>query len=279
MWADADLAEGQDVLEIGTGTGYSTALFSQRYGSARLTSIDIDPARLDQAAQGLARCGFGPRLAIADGLYGYWPYAPYDRIVAACSVRRIPHAWLAQTKPGGKILTTIGGWLHGYARALLKVDAEGHAHGALLPGTISFMMARTDEPPRPGNVFHWEPLVADTEERPARHSPERLTEPSEEAFHGRFLAQLAVPGTQLSIQGDHTYLVDVTTGSAALVRKGTDGWTVRQTGPARLCGQIEAAWDLWDSAGRPGPQQFTIEVNGDQQRIEQPTAGLSFLLP
>ncbi|WP_216651536.1 hypothetical protein [Actinomadura litoris] len=68
-------------------------------------------------------------LAVANGLYGYWPHAPYDRIVAACSVRTVPEAWLAQTGPGGKILTPLAGWLYGYARVLLTTTgtAEGPA--------------------------------------------------------------------------------------------------------------------------------------------------------
>ena len=82
------------------------------------------------------------------------------------------------------------------------------------------MPARTDEPPRPGNPFQWGLLAADAEERPARHSLERLTEPGEQGFHGRFLAQLAAPTAQLSIQGETTFLADVVTGSVAVPTKG-----------------------------------------------------------
>jgi Domain of unknown function (DUF5753) len=45
-------------------------------------------------------------------------------IVAACSVRRIPGQWPAQTRPGGKIFTTQSGWLHGYARELRPFAAD-----------------------------------------------------------------------------------------------------------------------------------------------------------
>jgi methyltransferase of ATP-grasp peptide maturase system len=281
MWADADLAEGQDVLEIGTGTGYSTALYSERYGSARLTSIEIDPDRLDQAAAGLFRCGYGPRLAMADGLYGYAPYAPYDRIVAACSVRRIPQPWLEQLKVGGKILTTLCGWLNGSARVLLTMGADGTATGNLLPGTISFMIARADYPPSFGNPAHWAALVADAEPRTARHSPARLYQADEEGFHGVFIAQLAAPGTQYTTYEDVTYLIDTVTGSVATLTRDGDGWQVRQAGPVRLWGRIETALDVWDNAGRPGPQQFTMRIGRDgRQRVELPTAtGLSFVLP
>lgn len=181
MWADADVHDGHTVLEIGTGTGYSTGLGCERLGSDAVTSIEIDPHRLQQAADALHACGYAPGLAVADGLYGYRPYAPYDRIVAGCSVRTIPPAWLAQTRPGGKILTTLGGWLYGYARVLLTVGADGAASGPLLPGTISFMAARTHEAPTLGNPAHWSDLHRD-DPRPARHAPERITAATDEAF-------------------------------------------------------------------------------------------------
>jgi protein-L-isoaspartate(D-aspartate) O-methyltransferase (PCMT) len=94
MWHDADIRRGMNVLEIGAGTGYSTALACERLGSDAVTSVEIDPNRLDQAGAALYGFGYEPVIAVADGLYGYWPTAPFDRIVAACSVRSNPDQWL-----------------------------------------------------------------------------------------------------------------------------------------------------------------------------------------
>ncbi len=104
MWVDADVREGQRVLEIGTGTGYSTALACERLGSTGVTSVEVDPHRLERAASALHGCGHTPTLAVADGGYGYWPEAPFDRIVAACSFRAVPPALVAQTRQGGRDL-------------------------------------------------------------------------------------------------------------------------------------------------------------------------------
>lgn len=280
MWLDADLHDGQSILEVGTGTGYSTALACERLGSSgEVTSIEIDQYRLAQAAAALYGAGYVPDLAAADGLYGYWPSGSFDRIVAACSVKAIPHPWLAQTRPGGKILTTLSGWLYGYARVLLTVIGPDAAEGRLLPGTISFMSARTHERPEPGNPSHWASLAREAPPGKARHDWSRLNDETPEGFFGRFIAQLAVPGTQLLMDGaDGMQLVDVTTGSAAAFPPGpgTDR-IVYQVGPRRLWDAVEAAWDAWDAAGQPGPESFRMRIGQDGQTISHPdVAGLNF---
>ncbi|WP_242903114.1 ATP-grasp peptide maturase system methyltransferase [Actinomadura terrae] len=286
MWLDADLHEGHHVLEIGTGTGYSTALACERLGEhGEITSIEVDDHRLRQAADALYGSGYAVRLAVADGLHGYWPHAPYDRIVAACSVRTVPAAWLAQARPGAKILATLSGWLYGYARVLLTTREDGTAEGPLLPGTISFMAARAQERPAPGNPTDWDALTRDTPGHPARYGPGRLDEASDEAFFARFLAQLAAPNAQqlTDPEGDTVHLINVTTGSAAtLTPDGTSGgedWCVRQAGPLRLWDAVEAAWDTWDRAGRPGPETFRMHIDNGRQTIAHPgVPGLTFTL-
>ncbi|MER7870634.1 ATP-grasp peptide maturase system methyltransferase [Streptomyces cellulosae] len=279
MWADAEITEGHTVLEIGTGTGYSTALACERLGSADVTSIEVDPNRLEQAASALYGCGYTPTLAVADGLHGYWPEASFDRTVAACSFRAVPPALLAQTRPGGKVLLTLSGWLYGYARVLLTVAEDGTAEGQLLPGTVSFMSARTHAAPAFGNPAHW---AAGLPEKPrtTRHSPERITAATEEAFHMRFLAQSAVPDAQMTTVGEVVHLVDVVTGSAATLTPGEGGWAVREGGPVKLWERIECVLDAYDAAGAPGPETFTLHVYEGGQHLRHPQmAGLPLPRP
>ncbi|MFD4634817.1 ATP-grasp peptide maturase system methyltransferase [Streptomyces sp. NPDC058284] len=269
MWADADVQEGHTVLEIGTGTGYSTALACERLGSADVTSIEVDPHRLDQAAAALYSLGYTPTLAVADGLYGYWPEASFDRIVAACSFRAVPPALLAQARPGGKILLTLSGWLYGYARVLLTVNGDGTAEGQLLGGTVSFMSARTHAAPAFGNPAHWAAGLPETG-RAARHSPERITAATEEAFQLRFLAQCAASDAQMTTVGDVVHLVDVVTGSAATLTPVEGWWEVREGGPVKLWERIERVMSAYDEAGRPGPEAFTLHVSDDGQHLRHP---------
>ncbi|MER8120449.1 ATP-grasp peptide maturase system methyltransferase [Streptomyces sp. NPDC094031] len=269
MWADAEVTEGHTVLEIGTGTGYSTALACERLGSVDVTSIEVDPHRLAQAADALYGLGYTPTLAVADGLYGYWPEAKFDRIVAACSFRAVPPALLAQTRPGGKILLTLSGWLYGYARVLLTVAEDGTAEGRLLPGTVSFMSARTHAAPVFGNPAHWAAGLPE-KGRAARHSPERITAATEEAFHLRFLAQSAVPDAQMTTVGEVVHLVDVVTGSAATLTPVEDRWEVREGGPVRLWERVESVLSAYDEAGRPGPETFTLHVYDGGQHLRHP---------
>ncbi|MFG1685823.1 ATP-grasp peptide maturase system methyltransferase [Nonomuraea sp. NPDC049269] len=266
MWEDADLAQGHRVLEIGTGTGYSTALACERLGSDAVTSIEVDSHRLNQAAATLYSLGHVPDLAVADGLYGYWPCAPYDRIVAACSFRSVPPALIAQTRLGGKILLTLSGWLYGYARALLTVSDAGTAEGVLLPGTVSFMSARAHAAPAFGNPAHWGNALTERG-RTARHSPQLINAASEEAFHLRFLAQCAIPNAQMITIDDTTHLIDVVSGSAASLTPNDDGWQVRQHGPLLLWDAVEDAIDTWQNAGRPDQTGFGLTVTGDGQRV------------
>ncbi|MFD4865306.1 ATP-grasp peptide maturase system methyltransferase [Streptomyces sp. NPDC058412] len=269
MWADADVQEGHTLLEIGTGTGYSTALACERLGSADVTSIEVDSHRLSQAADALYSLGYTPTLAVADGLYGYWPQARFDRVVAACSFRAVPPALLAQTRPGGKILLTLSGWLYGYARVLLTAGADGTAEGRLLPGTVSFMSARTHAAPTFGNPAHWVEGLPHTP-RTTPHSPKRISDATEEAFHLRFLAQSAVPDAQMTTVGETVHLVDVVSGSAATLTPREGGWQVREGGPVKLWECIERVLDAYDAAGRPGPETFTLHVYDGGQHLRHP---------
>jgi protein-L-isoaspartate(D-aspartate) O-methyltransferase len=104
-----ELRGGERVLEIGTGSGYNAALLAELVGSqGSLTTIDIDPELVAAAQQRLADGGYqGVRALVADGAAGDPDRAPFDAIVATVGVEQIPPAWIAQLRPGGRLVAPL----------------------------------------------------------------------------------------------------------------------------------------------------------------------------
>src|SRR5258708_22856726 len=101
-----DLESSHSVLEIGAGTGYNAALMGVLVGQGgAVTGIDIDADLVLEASKMLARAGAtNVRVLQEDGFVGCLAYAPYDRILATCSVSIIPRAWVDQLKPQGLLV-------------------------------------------------------------------------------------------------------------------------------------------------------------------------------
>ncbi|MFF0574954.1 ATP-grasp peptide maturase system methyltransferase [Streptosporangium saharense] len=257
MLETAGIGEGDRVLEIGTGTGYSTALMCHRLGSHAVTSVEYDPAVAAHARAALTRAGHAPTLVQGDGLLGHEAGAPYDRLIATCAVRSVPPAWLRQVRPGGTITTPMCGWLDGVALAHLTVDAEGTASGRFVDDDVYFMTARPHLPP------HREHRLGHGHSRAGRTDPALLRDDT-----ALFVAQLAVPHALHGWIDDTLALHDVATGSEADVRPCPEGgWTVNQHGPVRLWDLVEHVLEVWDRAGRPHQSGFGLTVTPDRQYV------------
>jgi protein-L-isoaspartate(D-aspartate) O-methyltransferase len=100
------LRTSESALEIGTGSGYFTALLAATAGD--VTSVEIDPALSKSAAGKLARHGVSNvRLEIGDGARG-WGNELYDAIVLTGSTPLLPERFLAQLKPNGRVFAIVG---------------------------------------------------------------------------------------------------------------------------------------------------------------------------
>ncbi|GGQ97628.1 methyltransferase, FxLD system [Streptomyces asoensis] len=98
---------GERILELGAGTGYNAALIGHIVGpDGHVTTLDVDDDLVEGARAHLAATGFTHVEALArDGALGHTEGAPYDRIIATVGAHGIPHAWLEQLAPGGRLVT------------------------------------------------------------------------------------------------------------------------------------------------------------------------------
>ncbi|WP_427888496.1 ATP-grasp peptide maturase system methyltransferase [Kribbella sp. GL6] len=272
MLEELQVEDGNRVLEIGTGTGYSTGLLSARLGSELVTSVEVDRRVADHAVRSLSAAGYAPVLVADDGLLGHQPGAPYDRVIATCAVRHIPSAWLAQSRPGGLILTTMLGWL-GASSGLVRLEVigNGSAEGTFLGGTDSFMPARPHAAPKlDDSVYSWIEEVGTTDRRTVV-GPEILD--PWDGWTSLFIAQLAIPDAQLLTYGiddgpvlDH--IVDTSQQSVAIpYRTPDESAAVRRAGPVDLWKPVERAITEWRAAGSPALDQFRISVSPDSQTV------------
>jgi protein-L-isoaspartate(D-aspartate) O-methyltransferase len=97
---------GEHVLEIGTGSGYFTALLAAR--GAQVTSVEIDAGRASAARSNLIRHGFERvRVEVGDGARGFGRDA-YDAVVLTGSTPVLPDAFASQVAPGGRLFAIVG---------------------------------------------------------------------------------------------------------------------------------------------------------------------------
>ncbi|MGP9019710.1 methyltransferase domain-containing protein [Streptomyces sp. BR1] len=257
---------GHRVLEIGTGTGWNAGLLAHRLGAENVTTIEVDPSLAIHAALALKHAGLEPRVISGDGAAGFPAGVPYDRIIATCSVRQVPRAWLEQTAPAGVILTPWETpWLC-YGLLRLTVDGTGVASGWFSPHA-SFMLMRNQRT----DLRIYRDVVRD------EHVPaQSVTLLSPWAVTGDdWAAQFAV-GLQTrtvwhtwhdnpGVDGVASRLWLAATDATSWAAVDWDGrtderFTVWEYGPRRLWAEVEAAYAWWRQVGSPGPDRFGLTV-------------------
>jgi protein-L-isoaspartate O-methyltransferase len=287
MLTALDLQPHHRVLEIGTGTGYNTALLCQRVGAERVTSIELHPGLAASARAALAQLGLHPTLLTGDGATP--PPSPhrFDRVLATAACNHIPPAWIDQLAPDGGIVTDLRGSLGG---GIVRLAADPGAtvtegepvdtvHGQFLALPGAFMPMRT----RVERAYHdghdWDQVVYD------HRNPQQRTTDIDPAL------ATAEPGLRLLIQlqlAGHPVRLTRQNDPAALSARGIDGsWAtaslttgrdglrpIQQAGPGRLWDSIEAAYRVWEHLDRPPLTRYHVTAAADpvSQHVQFPTA-------
>jgi len=101
------LTGSERVLEIGTGSGYQTALLARL--ALEVFSIEIIPELSARAAAALAAQGIrNVHLRVGDGAAGWPEAAPFDRILVTAAAPEVPDALVAQLRAAGRLIAPVG---------------------------------------------------------------------------------------------------------------------------------------------------------------------------
>lgn len=122
-----ELRGDERVLEVGTGSGYQTALLAELLPApAVVRSIEVRPELLQRARQTLARLGYtNVELRLGDGRLGWPEAAPFAGILVAAAPARVPEALFAQLAPGGRLVIPVGEDVERQELELWRKDGGG----------------------------------------------------------------------------------------------------------------------------------------------------------
>ncbi|NOQ55493.1 MAG: protein-L-isoaspartate O-methyltransferase, partial [Nanohaloarchaea archaeon] len=117
-----DIKEGQNILEIGAGSGWNAALIAELVGpKGSVTTIEFVKELHGSAKKSLYEY-FNVECVEGDGKIGYVKNAPYDRIIVTCAAQEIPKDLESQLKDGGIMVIPLGSQL---MQELVKCTKKG----------------------------------------------------------------------------------------------------------------------------------------------------------
>ncbi|MEV6425089.1 methyltransferase domain-containing protein [Streptomyces sp. NPDC051662] len=258
---------GNRVLDIGTGTGWTSGLCAYLTEDDTLvTTVEIDPELARTAAENLARCGLRPHVVTGDAATELQtPHSHsdglFDRVYVTCGVTDIPYVWVERTRPGGHIVLPYNPPIGRLLR--LTVLDDGSATGRF-GEECSYMPLRSQRLPQRTNEGATG-TDARTDTHPRVRSldsgsvPEALLHPA--------------PGLQVllaSLVGDEPWAS--TSGSVLLtdgVSRATveDGGRLTQTGPRDLWDEAESVHRAWTQHDRPGLDRIGFTVTPQRQYV------------
>lgn len=119
-----ELKGDENVLEIGTGSGYHAAFLAER--ARRVHSVEIIAPLAREAEARLRRLGYDRvEVKLGDGYFGWQERGPFDAIVVTAAADHVPPPLVAQLKPGGRMVIPVGAPFLTQELVLLRKERDG----------------------------------------------------------------------------------------------------------------------------------------------------------
>lgn len=132
------------VLEIGTGSGYQTAVLARL--ARWVYSVERIPELAETADNRLRELGYdNVTIRVADGGQGWEEHAPFDGVIVTAAAAEIPPALARQLKPGGRLVVPVGPPGHTQDLRLLRKDEQGVTHGRSVLPVVFVPLVRDPE--------------------------------------------------------------------------------------------------------------------------------------
>ncbi|UCH03199.1 MAG: protein-L-isoaspartate(D-aspartate) O-methyltransferase [Candidatus Bathyarchaeota archaeon] len=142
MAEQLELDVGQNVLEIGAGSGYHSAILAEIVGRdtgenrCHVYTIEIIPELAEYAQKNLKQLGYEDIVTVrlGDGTLGYPDFAPYDRILVTAAAPNVPNSLTEQLKVNGLLLIPVGDLYFGQELLKIKKISETKTSTSYLGG-------------------------------------------------------------------------------------------------------------------------------------------------
>ena len=119
-----DVREGQKILEIGSGSGWQTAILSYLVGHGKVYSIERHSELAEFAKKNLDKLGItNAYVILGDGSLGFPEESPFNRIIITAACKRIPERLLGQLSTDGLLVAPVGEFPQ--SLVLLKKTSDG----------------------------------------------------------------------------------------------------------------------------------------------------------
>lgn len=131
-----EVEPGNHVLDVGSGSGWTTALLGVLVGTkGRVVAVEIVPELVRFGRRNCARAGItNVEFHEAGRQYGFAAKAPYDRILVSAAARTVPVELLEQLAPGGILVIPVGHAIHTIQKLPDgSIESEVHAGYAFVP--------------------------------------------------------------------------------------------------------------------------------------------------